>query len=138
MRKVAKKVCKLSLFSQLSAPIKSGVRKKRRCYRYDTFFSHFDFPASGQAVVSGVVSSPPRYVPSVLPRIGFSIPTACRFSSNVANSRSRAFRESIRAQEKVSANLYECVFLTLSRSCYSSSTTRYALGGTRTHVIDLQ
>ena len=26
MRKVAKKVCKLSLFSQLSAPIKSGVR----------------------------------------------------------------------------------------------------------------
>ena len=25
MRKVAKKVCKLSLFSQLSAPIKSGV-----------------------------------------------------------------------------------------------------------------
>ena len=27
MRKVAKKVCKLSLFSQLSAPIKSGVRR---------------------------------------------------------------------------------------------------------------
>ena len=27
MRKVAKKVCKLSLFSQLSAPIKSGVSK---------------------------------------------------------------------------------------------------------------
>ena len=26
MRKVAKKLCKLSLFSQLSAPIKSGVR----------------------------------------------------------------------------------------------------------------
>ena len=26
MRKVAKKVCKLSLFSQLSAPIKSGVK----------------------------------------------------------------------------------------------------------------
>ena len=25
MRKVAKKVCKLSLFSQLSAPIKSGI-----------------------------------------------------------------------------------------------------------------
>ena len=35
---------------------------------------------------------PPRYVPSFLSRIGFSIPTARRFSSNVANSRSRAFR----------------------------------------------
>ena len=29
MRKVAKKVCKLSLFSQLSAPIKSGVTHER-------------------------------------------------------------------------------------------------------------
>ena len=29
MRKVAKKVCKLSLFSQLSAPIKSGVIKEK-------------------------------------------------------------------------------------------------------------
>ena len=29
------------------------------------FLSHFYFPASGQAVVSGVVPPPPRYVPSV-------------------------------------------------------------------------
>ena len=41
-------------------------------------------------------------------------------SSNVANSRFLAFRESICAQEKVPTNLYE-----------------YALGGTRTHEIDL-
>ena len=35
----------------------------------------------------------PRHVPSILSRIGFSIPTARRFSSNVvANSRPRAFR----------------------------------------------
>ena len=47
---------------------------------------------SGQAVVTGVVPSHPRYVPSFLSRIGFSIPTARRFSSNIANSRSRAFR----------------------------------------------
>ena len=47
---------------------------------------------------------------SVLSRIGFSIPTARRFSSNVANSRCRALRESIGAQEKVlRTNLYECV-----------------------------
>ena len=47
--------------------------------------------SSGQAVVTGVVSSTPRYVPSFLSGIGFSIPTARRFSSNVATSRSRAF-----------------------------------------------
>ena len=39
----------------------------------------------------GFVPSPPRYVPSILWRIGFSIPTARRFSSNVASPRSRAF-----------------------------------------------
>ena len=47
--------------------------------------------SSGQAVVTGVVRST-RYLPSFLSRIGFSIPTARRFSSNVANSRSRPFR----------------------------------------------
>ena len=59
--------------------------------------------SSGQAVVTGVVPSPPRYMPPFLSRIGFSIPTAGRFSSNVAinnSSRSRAFRQSI-IQEKV-------------------------------------
>ena len=50
----------------------------------------------------------------------FSIPTARRLPSNVANSRFRAFRESICAQEKVPTNLYE-----------------YALGVTRTREIDL-
>ena len=68
------------------------------------FLYHFYFPASGQAVVSGVAPSPARYVPSFLSRIGFSIPTARRLSSNVANSRFRAFRESICAQEKVPTN----------------------------------
>ena len=48
--------------------------------------------SSGQAVVTGVVPSPPRYGPSFLSLIGFSIPTARRFSSNVAHLRSRAFR----------------------------------------------
>ena len=58
-----------------------------------------------QAVVTGVVSSLPRYVPSFLSRIGFSIPTARRFSSNVANSRSRAFRYSIFMQESVPTSM---------------------------------
>ena len=30
-----------------------------------SFFSHFYFPASGQAVVTGVVPSPPRFLPSI-------------------------------------------------------------------------
>ena len=47
--------------------------------------------SSGQAVVTGVVPSPPRYVPSFLSLIG-GILTARRFSPNVANSRSRAVR----------------------------------------------
>ena len=52
-------------------------------------------------MVTGVVPSPPRYVISLLSHIGFSIPTARRLSSNVANSRSRAFCRSIFMQEKV-------------------------------------
>ena len=63
---------------------------------------------------------PPDYCLQFSSRIGFSNPTARRFSSSVANSRSRAFRKSICAQEKVSTNLYE-----------------YALGGARTHETDL-
>ena len=31
----------------------------------NTFFSHFYFPASGQAAVTGVVPSPPRFLPSI-------------------------------------------------------------------------
>ena len=50
---------------------------------------------------------PPGTCLQFLSRIGFSIPTARRLSSNVANSRFRAFRESICAQEKVPTNLYE-------------------------------
>ena len=42
------------------------------------FFAHFHFPASGQAVVTGVIPSPPQFLPSILSRIGFSNPTARR------------------------------------------------------------
>ena len=56
-----------------------------------------------QAVVTGVVPSPlpPRYVPSFISCIGFSIPTDRRFSSNVANSRSHASRDFFFMQGKV-------------------------------------
>ena len=80
--------------------------------------SYFYFQASGQAVWSQVPSLPPGTChQSFLSRIGLTIPTARRLSSKVANSRFRAFHESICAQEKVPTTLYE-----------------YALAGTRTHL----
>ena len=66
--------------------------------------NHFYFPAQlvGGFTLSDLRDKPWSQVSSLLPppgtclqflsRIGFSIPTARRFSSNVANSRSRAFR----------------------------------------------
>ena len=74
-----------------------------------TFFliSHIYFPASGQAVVTGVVPPfppPPRFLPSIFiahrvlsnPTLLVDFP-----SSVVANSRSRAFRESISPNEVI-------------------------------------
>ena len=85
------------------------------------FSAHFHFPASGQAVVTGIIPSPPRFLPSIFYRAeGSAIPLLVDCSSNVANSRSRAFRKSISPQEEVPTNLYE-----------------YALGGARTHETDL-
>ena len=78
-------------------------------YGYIYIFSHLYFPASGQAVVKGVVPSAPRFLPSIfIARIGFSNPTARRFFIKcVANSRSRTSRKTICAQEKVPTNLCE-------------------------------
>ena len=61
---------------------------------------------SEQAVVTGAFPFPPRYMPSLLSRIGLSIPIfsafqARRFSSNFAHSQSCAFRSSTFTQEKV-------------------------------------
>ena len=44
------------------------------------FFAHFYFPASGRAVVTGVIPFPPRFSPSIfIARIARSNPTARRF-----------------------------------------------------------
>ena len=67
------------------------------------FFHRFYFPAQrvGGFTLSDLLDkpwsqvsslSPPGTCLQVLSRIGFSIPTVRRFSSNVANARSRAFR----------------------------------------------
>ena len=73
-------------------------------YVYTFFYYHFYLPAHlvGGFTLSDLLDKPwsqvsslvppGTYVPSFLSRIGFSVPIARRFSSNVANSRSRAFR----------------------------------------------
>ena len=74
-------------------------------FRTFSFFAHLYFPASGQAVVTGVVPSPPRFLPSILiaHTVQQSHCSSIFISSTTANSRSRAFRKSICAQEKVPA-----------------------------------
>ena len=86
------------------------------------FYAHFHFPASGQAVVTGIIPSP-RFLPSIFiaHRVQQSLCSSIvHRDSSVANSRSRAFRKSICPQDKVPTNLYG-----------------YALGGARTHETDL-
>ena len=57
-------------------PLSRGVY----VYMYVYIFTHICFPASGQAVVTGVVPSSPWFLPSVfIACIGFSNPTARRF-----------------------------------------------------------
>ena len=69
-------------------------------------------------MVTGVVLPfPPRLLPSFLVAHKVQHPLIVDFSSSVANSRSRAFRKSIRAQDE---HLYE-----------------YALGGIRGREADL-
>ena len=82
-------------------------------------FAHFYFPVSGQPVVTDVVPSPPRFLPSnfIAHRVQQS---HCSSIFHRVLLRSRAFRESICAQEKVPTNVYE-----------------YALGGIRTNETDL-
>ena len=71
-------------------------------------------------MVTGVVPSPPLVLAFNFYRAkGSAIPLLVDFSSSVANSRSRAFRKSICAKEKLPTNLYE-----------------YALEGIRTHETE--
>ena len=63
-------------------------------YHILLFFTDIYFPASGQAVVTGVGPSPPRSLPSIfiVHRVQQSHCSSI-FLSNVPNSRSRAFRK---------------------------------------------
>ena len=88
------------------------------------FFPHTStFPASGLAVVTGAVPfSAPVLAFNFYGAQGSAIPLLVDFSSSVvADSRPRAFRKSICAQEKAPQ-----VFIRV----------QYALGGIRTHETD--
>ena len=79
----------------------------RNVYHTSIFFINFFFSLTLTFQLldrpwSQVSSLPPGTCLQFLSRIGFSIPTARRLPSNVANSPFRAFRDSICAQEKVS------------------------------------
>ena len=86
-------------------------------------------------MVTGVGSSPPRYVPSFLSRIGFSISTARRFSSNVANSRS-AFPLLVDFHRML---LTHALALSANQSiCKKKSLRGCALGENSIHDIDFR
>ena len=92
------------------------------CFLFLYFWAHFNSPASGQAVIEGVISSPPGTCLPFLQRREFSIPTARQVSSNVVNLRSRAFRESIWAQQNVPTNF--------GRECTRGPRTHAFVAGT--------
>ena len=75
--------------------------KQRGSFFFFFFHTQFYFPASGQAVVTGVVPSSPRFLTSIFiaHRVQQSL-LIVDFASRVADSRSRAIRKPICAQEK--------------------------------------
>ena len=112
-------MCTTDWMGETQQSFKLCVLHPTRSFVRFFFLSHFYLPASGQAVVSGVLPSP-RFVPPVFIAHKVQHPHCSSTFVEVLKSRFRALCESICAQEKVTTNLYE-----------------YALGGPRTHHIDL-
>ena len=100
---------------------RAAYRVRCRCCCF-FFFTHIYFPASGQAVVTGIVSSPPRFLPSIF----------------IAH----------RVQQSHCSSIFHRVLLTHALALSASQivhkkksqridTSEYALGGVRTHETDL-
>ena len=75
-------------------------------YMYPPKVTYIYFPASGQAVATGVVPSLPRFLPSFLSRIGFINPTARRFFIGCLLTHALAFSESQFVRKKKSPRIY--------------------------------
>ena len=103
------------------------------------YFSYFQLLDKLSSQVSRPFSPPVRAF-SFLSRTRFSMPTARRFSSNVANSRFRVFRESIFAQEKAPTTNCARGGLELAQLTYSyiagMRMTCYTTGATGLLIID--
>ena len=84
------------------------------------FLSHFYFPASGQAMVTSVIPSPPRFLPSIFIAHRVQQSHCSSIVHRVLITHALAFRKSICPQEQIPTNLHE-----------------YAPGRARTHEIDL-
>ena len=57
--------CSRHLLLPVACPCLSSITHHRVLFFFFSFFAHFHFPASGQAVVTGVIPSPPRFLPSI-------------------------------------------------------------------------
>ena len=97
-------------------------RFRRSSIFFFFFFSHFYFPASsGQAVVTGIVPSSPRFLPSIFIAHRVQQSHCLSIFHRVLLTHALALSASqFVHKKKVPTNLYE-----------------YALGGARTHETDL-
>ena len=109
-----------SSYSALAASI-GGATTQRVGGSFFFFFSHLYFSASRQAVVAGVVPSPPRFLPSIF--------VAHRVQKSHCLS---IFR---RALPTYALALSTSQFVRKKKSL--SNLFEYAIGGTRTHESDL-
>ena len=100
--------------------------------------SLLSLPSSGSFILIDPLDKPWSQVPSLVPpgsylhflsRIGFIIPPARRFSSNIANSRSRASRESFFVQEKSLTNVHSVRLEPTKLILVGPRTTYQATGG---------
>ena len=82
-------------------------------FTYDTtvplfvFFSHFYFPVSGQVVVTGVVPSPPRFLPSICIAHRVQQSHCSSIFHRVLLTHALALSKLICEHEKAPSNLYE-------------------------------
>ena len=83
-------------------------------------FAHFYFPASGQAVVTGVIPSSPRFLPPTFIAHRVQQSRCLSMLHRVVLTHALALSASQFVLKKKSTNLHE-----------------YALGGIRTHETDL-
>ena len=76
---------------------------------YTLFFAHFYFPASGQAVVTGVVPSPPRSLPSIFIAHRVQQSDCSSIFHRVLLTHALAFSASQFVRKKKSPRIYTCM-----------------------------